>query len=108
MDREEVRHAHRQFLGDLIRVAWLDETITEAEQRDIEQVAGLLGIGEDEYRLPKDIRIHQFIPKTAVQPVGVVVPPWAARLDVQCLHASSCQKSPDRHRYEFRPLSLRM
>jgi len=54
------------------------------------------------YRLLKDIRIHQFIPKTAVQPVGVAVPPWAARLDVQCLRASSCQISPDRGRNELR------
>jgi DNA polymerase-3 subunit epsilon len=49
MDRDEVRRAHRELLSDLIRVAWLDETITEAEQRDIEQVAGLLDIGGDEY-----------------------------------------------------------
>ncbi len=49
MDRKEVEGVHRLFLRDLIRTAWLDDVITEAEQRDIETIADLLGIPASEY-----------------------------------------------------------
>ncbi len=49
MDQDEVREVHRAFLRDLLRVALLDDIITEAERQDIETVAGLLGIPASEY-----------------------------------------------------------
>jgi DNA polymerase-3 subunit epsilon len=49
MDQEEVRKAHRLFLRDLVRVALLDDIITDLEQRDIEEVAALLGISTNEH-----------------------------------------------------------
>ena len=50
MDQEEVRTAHRVFVRDLVRVALLDDVITDLERRDIETVAALLGVSADEYR----------------------------------------------------------
>jgi DNA polymerase III subunit epsilon len=49
MDVDEVRDAHRRFLQDLVQAAWADGVITEAERRDIDGVACLLGIDECEY-----------------------------------------------------------
>jgi len=49
MDQEEVQSAHRTLLRDLIRTALMDNVITEAEKRDIENVADLLGIPPHEY-----------------------------------------------------------
>ena len=49
MDQEEIRAAHRTFLRDLVRVAMLDQVITDAEKREIEEVAGLLDVPTAEY-----------------------------------------------------------
>lgn len=49
MDVDEVREAHHRFLRDLVQAAWADGVITEAERRDIDGVACLLGIDECEY-----------------------------------------------------------
>ncbi len=51
MDRDEVREAHRIFMNDLIHTAWEDEIITEVERRDIDVVAGLLGVPLSEYQV---------------------------------------------------------
>ncbi len=50
MDQEEIRAAHRTFLGDLVRVAMLDQVMTETEKRDIEEVAALLGVPAADYQ----------------------------------------------------------
>jgi DNA polymerase-3 subunit epsilon len=50
MDRDEVEQAHVLFLGDVIHAAWADKIITESEQYDIEQIATLLGIAEQQWR----------------------------------------------------------
>jgi DNA polymerase-3 subunit epsilon len=49
MDVDEVGDAHRRFLRDLVQAAWADGGLTEAERRDIDGVACLLGIDECEY-----------------------------------------------------------
>ncbi len=49
MDVDEVRDAHRRFLRDLVQAAWADGVITDAERRDIDGMACLLGIDECEY-----------------------------------------------------------
>lgn len=50
MDVQEVKDAHRRFFQDMVLAAWADGIITDAERRDIDSVAYLLGISENEYK----------------------------------------------------------
>ncbi len=47
--REQVASAHRMYMRDLIRVAWDDRIITDAERRDLDEVRRLLGLDHTEY-----------------------------------------------------------
>ena len=64
-----MRTAHRLFLRDLVRVALLDDVITDLEQRDIEAVAALLGVSTDEHRAMIEKAKAQG-PQSRFSPVG--------------------------------------
>jgi DNA polymerase-3 subunit epsilon len=49
LSRDQVRSANLMYVRDLIRVAWDDSVITDAEQRDLDEVHELLGIKDSEY-----------------------------------------------------------
>lgn len=49
LSRGQVVSAHRAYMRDLLSVAWADEIITDAEQRDLEDVRRLLGIYFSEF-----------------------------------------------------------
>ncbi|MCH7702201.1 MAG: hypothetical protein IID37_10980, partial [Planctomycetes bacterium] len=50
LSREEVLRAHRTYLRDLLRLAWQDRVVTEAEQDDLEEVRSLLDVPIADYR----------------------------------------------------------
>lgn len=47
LDRETAMAAHREYMKDLLRLAWADGVITLAEQDDLERVRHLLGISKE-------------------------------------------------------------
>ena len=48
LSKEQTDAAHRDYLDALVRQAWADGRLTDAETADLGVIAGLLGIGEPE------------------------------------------------------------
>ena len=61
LSREQTDAAHRDYLDALVRQAWVDGRLADAETADLGVIAGLLGIGEPE--------LHESI-RTAADRVG--------------------------------------
>jgi len=69
MDAQEVREAHSRFLNDMVQAAWADKVITDAERREIESVAYLLGFSERDYhRMIDDVQENPLSENTIPHP----------------------------------------
>ena len=68
MDTEELKETHNRFLQDMVRAAWADKVITDAEKKDIDSVAGLLGIEEGQYsRMISEVQDDRLLVESAVE-----------------------------------------
>ncbi|WGY03876.1 exonuclease domain-containing protein [Nocardioides sp. QY071] len=54
LDRDRLDTVHRDYLLSMAHVAWDDGVLTKAELNDLEEVAGLLGLGRDDVALSLD------------------------------------------------------
>jgi DNA polymerase-3 subunit epsilon len=49
LSKEQVIEAHKNYFGDLVRVAFADQVLTENEEKDLRQVKELLAVTQETY-----------------------------------------------------------